>query len=362
MDARGIMKKDPSVLLLDLPKITHWTDSFPVLGPNSCIISNREIVVVLLSDVLSFNVLLDTPKISDLNRLLQSGDGATIDRLAGSGVTLTTAMFLGLSETVGLADPSRSAIISLLPGVGDVRACLQSATPQRTSDAFGAPLLDFYRISAAADVLSDEWPLFYDRFRRSASNGQTSHMLRAVGGVLGEMGDNVPSHAYANMSQPCRALAGFHVCGSIAAFCVADWGRGFLDSLRENPKWKELATDQEALSAVVKNHATRRTDESEGGGFKQLFKVLLDFNGLVILRSGACSMRLVNQGHVRQAQVTLGEYIPGSSITVIIALDGVPAEKPLWNKIPLALLSVQIKVMECSEFWLMNWRRRAPDW
>jgi hypothetical protein len=274
-------------------------------------------------------MLLDASTIPDLHRLLRRGERSAFDQLAGSEVTLTAAMFLGLAEAEGLLNPICSNAVSRLPGVEYVRACLRSASASQTNDAFGAPPLEFYRISSAADILSDDWPLYYDRFRRSAAKGRTSQMLRAVGGVLGEFGDNAPSHAYVHPSQPCRAVAGFHVHENSAAFCVADWGRGFLSSLQENPKWASLASDQEALIAVVKDHATCRVSEVEGGGFKQLFKVLLDFNGLVILRSGACKMRLVNQGGIRQMQVTLGEQIPGSSVTVVIGLCGEPAEKPL---------------------------------
>jgi hypothetical protein len=154
-------------------------------------------------------------------------------------------------------------------------------------------------------------------------------MFRSVGGVLGEMGDNVLWHAFEAEHRPCPALAGFHVTPEAAAFCVADWGQGFLRSLRRNARWMDLNTDNEALDAVVNRQATSRADEETGGGFKQLFNSLLDFNGLVILRSGSCAYRLENSGDMRQ--VTVRETSPtfGSSVTVVISPQGSPAEAVL---------------------------------
>jgi hypothetical protein len=69
---------------------------------------------------------------------------------------------------------------------------------------FGSPTFDLYRITSKSDLLSPLWSLFYDRFRRSAANGRKGKTYRAGGGVLGELGDNVVSHAFEREDKPCR--------------------------------------------------------------------------------------------------------------------------------------------------------------
>ena len=200
---------------------------------------------------------------------------------------------------------------------------------QISPDPFGAPMFDVYRIGSKEDLRSDEWVLFYDRFRRSAENGIKGRMYRAISGVLGEMGDNVVWHAFEAENMPCPALAGFYVAGDAASFCVADCGQGFLQSLKRSSSWARLRSDSEALDAVVNKRATSRQGETEGGGFKQLFNSLLDFNGLAILRSGSCTFRLENCGDVRRLTVREGMAVSGSAVTVVVSRRGNPAELPL---------------------------------
>jgi hypothetical protein len=154
-------------------------------------------------------------------------------------------------------------------------------------------------------------------------------MLRGVGGVLGEMGDNVVWHAFETRDNPCLAMAGFHVDGNIASFCVADFGQGFLRSLCRSERWRHLATDSEALEAVVRQRATSRPGEQTGDGFKRVFDSLVQFNGLVILRSGNCTYRLENAGGINQELIRESSSVPGSSVTVVIALEADPSEKKL---------------------------------
>lgn len=278
-------------------------------------------------------MFLDAPKVPEIHRLLESGRPAAVNKLANAQISLTVSLFLALSHHLlsraGNVEMARAIAGLNLSGVERGIRCLELDGPQLSAEPFGAPSFDLYRIGSKADLLSDEWSLFYDRFRRSAANGRTSGMFRGVGGVLGEMGDNVVWHAFEAEDRPCPALAGFHVTPSFAAFCVVDWGQGFLRSLRRSAKWAGLSTDGDALDAVVNRQATSRPDEEVGGGFKQLFNSLLDFNGVVILRSGSCAYRLENHGDIRQVTVRESSSTIGSSVTVVIALHGSPLEKEL---------------------------------
>lgn len=275
-------------------------------------------------------MLLDATKVPELYQVLTSEKPGALEKVRGASVSLTTAVSLALflRRHHALGDYTRADSLDGLglPCVAAAKRVLDSNQRRISADPFGAPEFDLFPIRSRADVASDEWVLFYDRFRRSATGRRKSDMFRSVGGVLGEMGDNVPSHAYADSNVPCEALAGFHVGRGIASFCVCDLGQGLLSSLRRKRDWQGLRTENEALDAIVNRHATSREGEKEGGGFKQLFNMLLDFNGLVILRSGNCTFQLVNQGHSRRLQVRTGNGVPGTSVTVVISQVAAPSE------------------------------------
>jgi hypothetical protein len=278
-------------------------------------------------------MILESKYISDLQRMIEAGNEAGLEKLRGAEISLTCALFLALAQNslrISGKLPLAQKISQLnLPGVADSIACLEQRASHLSSDPFGAPSFDLYRISSKQDLISPEWTLFYDRFRRAAAQGRSGKMYRAVAGVLGEMGDNVVWHAFEAEDKPCSALAAFHVNDDTSSFCVADSGQGFLRSLGRSKTWTGLKNDQDALDAVVNKHATSRPGETEGGGFKQLFNSLLDLNGLVILRSGSCVLMMENSGAIRQQVIRQSIWVPGSSITVVISASKKPTEKTL---------------------------------
>lgn len=278
-------------------------------------------------------MFLESKHIFDLQRMIEAGNETGLEKLRGAEISLTCALFLALSQhslQISGRQLLAQKILQLnLPGVADSIACLEQRAPRLSSDPFGAPTFDLYRIGSKQDLISPEWILFYDRFRRAAAQGRSGKMYRAVAGVLGEMGDNVVWHAFEAEDKPCAALAAFHVNDDTASFCVADSGQGFLHSLRRSKTWAGLENDQYTLDAVVNKHATSRPGESEGGGFKQLFNSLLDLNGLVILRSGSCSFVLENSHTVRQQVIRQSIPVPGSSVTVVISASKRPQENNL---------------------------------
>lgn len=275
-------------------------------------------------------MLLNASKVPDLCRVLTGDKPEGLEKVRGASVTLTTAVSLALlhRQQLTVGDGARARLLGQLglPGVATAIRMLGANARPNSAEPFGAPSFELFPIRSRADVATEEWTLFYDRFRRSAAGQRKSDMFRSVGGVLGEMGDNVPSHAYADVKSPCAAIAGFHVGDGIASFCVCDLGQGFLASLRRKQDWQDVRTEHEALDAVVNRQATSREREKEGGGFKQLFNMLLDFNGLVILRSGNCTFQLVNEGHVRRLQARSAGDVPGASVTVVISQTAAPKE------------------------------------
>jgi len=275
-------------------------------------------------------MLLDARKIPEICRLFETENSDACKKLKGADVTLSMALFLALTHRSAI-DSKNTALASAienlgLPGVQAGIDRLSNRGNQVSSEPFGAPKFDLYRITSKGDLLSPEWSLFYDRFRRSAANGKRSDMFRAVGGVLGEMGDNVVWHAFENERKSCSALAAFHVDDGVACFCVADIGQGYLSSLKRNPVWARLQRDEEALDAVVNKHATSRRGEKFGGGFKDLFNSLLDFNGCVFLRSGSAFFHLENAHKSKKLTSRISHRVAGSSITVIVSPRSQPKE------------------------------------
>ena len=257
-------------------------------------------------------------------------------KVKGTDVSLTVALFLAVTHRSYWLTGQTAAATSIarlgLPVVSRAINCLADTRPYHCPEPFGAPLLDLYRIGSKADLLCEQWSLFCDRFRRSAHGGRNGDMYVGVAGVLWEMADNVVWHAYEAHDKPCPAIAGYHITKDTASFCVADCGQGFLRSLQLSPQWAGLKTDHDALDAVVNKHATSRIGEKEGGGFKQLFNSLLDFNGLVILRSGSSAFRMENTpASTRRGTASNFIHVPGSAVTTVISTRGQPTEQALEN-------------------------------
>ncbi len=186
----------------------------------------------------------------------------------------------------------------------------------------------FWPIRCAEDVSSDSWLLFRDRFRIAISRGSQSRFFFGLAGLLHEMADNVPSHAFCE-GEAFRAMAGYHIGDDCISFSIADMGGGFLKSLVRSKTWSRLGSEREAIEAVIKKQATSRAGEQEGGGFKQLkqlFNTLIDMNGLIYLRSGNCLVEMRNRGNERLSQIFDRKGGRGAHITVTISRKAEPKE------------------------------------
>lgn len=134
---------------------------------------------------------------------------------------------------------------------------------------------------------------FYQRFKSAMTrHGFSTQIALAITKTFSEMCDNVFQHSGNSETSPASGLAAYHVQDGWSTYSVADTGRGALASLVTNPKWSELQDEIGALQAVATKKASRRHDWVEGGGFRQVFKALVDFNGLLRLRSGNASLTI----------------------------------------------------------------------
>lgn len=245
--------------------------------------------------------------------------------------TASLPALLHLALVAHRSEPSGRDFVSALgvPQLPSLIELLNQTGRQRAENDFGTYSFEAFRIGGCPDILTQDWTYFCDRFRRAASRRKQSPAALALTSVFREMADNVVYHAYADPKSPCRALAAYHVTDTMTCFSVVDDGQGFLRSLKRRSIWSALATDHDALDAVITKHATSREGEAQGGGFKQLFSGLLNLNGLVVLRSGVCSYTLRNAGSIWQKQARDAHLIRGSQVTFLMDTRGNAEEKVL---------------------------------
>jgi hypothetical protein len=276
--------------------------------------------------VIKLVLLLISKTIPDIQKAIELGRAVPAAQKGNCTASLPALLYLALSAHAARQsqDAKATAFLTSLGVVGlpPLVDLLGRTAPQRAENQFGTYAFEAFRIGSRQDLLTDDWMYFCDRFRRAASRRKKSPAALALVSVFREMADNVVSHAYENPTSPCRALAGYHVTRTGTCFSVVDDGQGFLRSLRRNPDWTGLKSDNQALDAVVSKQATSRVGEPNGGGFKQLFNGLLNLHGLVRLRSRSAMFTLRNAGHVWQREEADTHLIPGSQVTFLMDTSG----------------------------------------
>lgn len=144
----------------------------------------------------------------------------------------------------------------------------------------------------------DEITFMCERFKRSLVDhgGYAKPLATGLSGALGEMTDNVLRHSTDEEGAPAPAVVGYAVSGPEFEFVIADVGRGALASLRSISAWRELKDADAALDAIVTRGATRRSGQTMGGGFRELFTALVDLAGELRLRTDDAAITLDGRG------------------------------------------------------------------
>jgi hypothetical protein len=253
-----------------------------------------------------------------------ASNGST-ERLRSIGIT-----GYSLDAIVGLATQSRflseqgnSACLEFLSAtegmaLDSALSCLNRSTGRKSKASSAPKRFEFYRLGTPADLLSDQFDLFCDRFRRGLQARWARSGYTPLIQGLAEIADNVFEHSGNVGQRGCAALAGYHLDSERAVFSVADAGQGLLGSLKQSERWRDLASDRDAIKAVVENGATSRPKEDTGGGFKQLFGSLVDFNALVVVRSGTCVGKVFQKEGTRRLDTTVGSGAAGVQVSVIL--------------------------------------------
>jgi len=193
------------------------------------------------------------------------------------------------------------------------------APGQKAVGNFEVQELEFRKIEEVKseyDLIEES--LFGQRFLKALGDaGFPKDFSRGVNKALQEMIDNVRQHSGAGGSS-APGIVGYQVVHHYFAFSVSDLGEGFHASLTRSPTWAHLADEGEALLAVIHKHASSRTQQGEGEGFKGLFKALADHGAIVRIRSRDAVAEVhpptANEG--RRADVSSIQHVAGAHVSV----------------------------------------------
>ena len=185
--------------------------------------------------------------------------------------------------------------------------------------------LEFFPIRGKSWAAPRRYHPFESRFTKAAREAGFGSRADGLTGAMFEMADNVVQHSAETKSAP--GLIGYYVCDGHVAFAIGDLGRGVFASLKENPAWASLPNSKSALMAIVNNHASRRAEGGAGEGFKEVFRSLMNLNGLVELRSFDGRVRLLSTSVGREAIPQFTGYLSGFQLSVNCSLTSPPSER-----------------------------------
>jgi hypothetical protein len=247
--------------------------------------------------------ILDDDTIDAARQLVAEGRASELSGLSvedstlGAAAELACAMLAwqGANDSAGLC--AGEAWAKTAPCLTRALACARgSARPE--AERHASPPMEIEPVGADPDEL----PFLCERFKRSliSHGGYSKPLATALSGALGEMADNVFRHSTEKEGEAAPGIVGFAVKGPEFEFVVADVGRGALASLRVISAWEHLTTAKMALDAIVTRGATRRSGQTQGGGFRDLFTALVDLAGELRLRSGDAAVTLDGRGSPAQ--------------------------------------------------------------
>jgi hypothetical protein len=262
--------------------------------------------------------------VADLRELLTEGDLSQIAGVNPSGFSIGAIIELACLRSAFSVEHGQ-----FLDDWAQSSDVLQSAFgafkmgqfPSR-KDMWASRGVEFFPLRGqnwAADV---NYHPFESRFCKSAKSAGFGSKAVALSGAMFEMADNVFQHSGTD-----AGILGYHVSDGHVAFAIGDVGKGVLASLRENTAWMGLRNSKEALVAIIKNHASRRSHGGDGEGFKEVFRSLVDLNGIIELASCEGRVRVINAPLGRNATTQFTGACPGLQLSICCSLSGEAKER-----------------------------------
>jgi hypothetical protein len=198
-------------------------------------------------------------------------------------------------------------------------------------DLFRIPRKDvayeIHCLTRKEDFDGKDWISFQENFvKRAQGCGFERQFVYGLVGAFNEIAQNIADHSSPEGQPMSLGWVGYNIVAGEVHFAVADIGRGCLASLRENPRWDGLENSRQALETILWNHGTRKIDSATGGGFKQVWKSILDRNGTVALQSGdGYAEALVITG-AREQRTGFRNPLSGFRFSASCSLKGLPIE------------------------------------
>jgi hypothetical protein len=276
-------------------------------------------------------MLLDCSNSEAIPQIAKESGWGQIGELRFSGATLAGVVELGRAAFCEGTDECQNAerCLTNLPSaqqalrttVAMLGGEFDNDLPQ--SHLFSAPTWELWLVRGPSCIESSEFSLFANRFQRSlAQSGFGLRFPYVLSQALIEMTENVVRHSAKKDAAPALGLVGYHVVPGAMNYIVADLGRGVLQSLNDNQKWRKLKTEADALVAAAKDGATRLADQTAGDGFRVAFQGFLDRDGVLAMRSGDGVVRLHGNMNGREAEIGNAVSIPGLRVCGQCMLSG----------------------------------------
>jgi len=272
---------------------------------------------------------IDSAFIADMRESFSNNGDSAIDEVLPSGFSIGGVVQLACMRSA--CSPrllshlamwrKRSAVLN------DACLTFDNGHLPSTASMWEVRGLEFFPIRGMDWADSQRYHPFESRFCKAAKQAGFGDKAAALAGALYEMADNVAQHSGADSHNPSPGLLGYYICDSHVAFAVADFGRGVLNSLKDNPAWEHLTDSKAALMEVVTNHASRRQYGGDGEGFKEVFRSLANLNGMIELLSGNGRVRIVSTSDGRQAAPQFTAPLPGFQLSVNCSLNSAPGER-----------------------------------
>jgi len=174
------------------------------------------------------------------------------------------------------------------------------------------------------------WTNFQQSFvDRLKEHGFQPGFAIALSAAFGEIAENAPDHSAEGNAEMAPTMIGYFVTEGEVHFAVSDIGRGVLDSLRENPRWRNLNNSREAILATLEKAATRKAEHLEGGGFKLALKSYVDRNGTLAIASGDGIAHAGADAQGRHVDCGFAPWFSGTRVAGSCFTKGLPKERAI---------------------------------
>lgn len=255
--------------------------------------------------------------------ILEDPSSALYDQVLQSRLSLSSAVALAFhGRSTGNQYPIQNELLM------EVNSRMNLADSRQVSGSlFQKQKREIYLIRGAADLVSEHFDFFCDRFRRSVVGRRNDQGYKDLREALYEMSDNIVAHSGGKDGTQRLGIVAYEAGESGGCFTVCDSGCGFVESLSQNAKWKAVTTHHAAISAVVLQQATRRETSLSGGGFKGLFAALAELNSVTLIRSGDCLAKISTTKSGPELEFSSFAEARGAQVSVIFSKSGVPGEE-----------------------------------